>query len=208
MEYPKLSGVIQSQLMGYARVSSKDQNLEMQLSALKDAGVRSRFMYHEKISGKNASDRPALQKMLVDIEHGDVVVVNHLDRLARSLADLIAIVGHIKERGGQLRVLKQDFDTTSASGNMMWQILGVFSEFERSIREERQREGIAKAKERGVYKGRKPTIIPADVLRFANEGMGATEIAKQMGVTRQGIYRVANEAGIIIGKARKTADHS
>jgi DNA invertase Pin-like site-specific DNA recombinase len=203
VEYPKLTNAIQSQLIGYARVSSQDQNLEMQLSALKDAGVRSRFMYHEKISGKNAFDRPALQKMLSDIEPGDVVVVNHLDRLARSLADLITIVGHIKERGGQLRVLKQDFDTTSASGNMMWQILGVFSEFERSIREERQREGIAKAKERGVYKGRKPTIMPEDVLRFANEGMGAAEIAMQLGVSRQGIYRVAKEAGIMIGKARK-----
>lgn len=166
----KLTDTIQSQLIGYARVSSQDQNLEMQLSALKDAGVRSRFVYHEKISGKNASNRPALQKMFADIEQGDVVVVNHLDRLGRSLADLIAIVRHIKEQGGQLRVLKQDSDTTSASGNMMWQILGVFSEFERSIREERQRDGIAKAKGRGVYKGRKPTIMPADVLRFANVG--------------------------------------
>jgi DNA invertase Pin-like site-specific DNA recombinase len=203
-----LTNETQSQLIGYARVSSQDQNLEMQLSALKEAGVRSRFMYHEKRSGRNATDRPALQKMLSDIEQGDVVVVNHLDRLGRSLADLITIISHIKKRGGQLRVLKQDFDTTSASGNMMWQILGVFSEFERSIREERQREGIAKAKERGVYKGRKPTIMPADVLRFANEGMGATEIGRQLGVTRQGVYRVAKEAGIIIGKARKIVDHS
>lgn len=197
-----MSEVLQSQLIGYARVSSDDQNLDMQISALKEAGVRSRMMYCEKKSGKTASDRPALQKMLADLEDGEVVIVNHLDRLGRSLADLIAIVGHIKERGGQLRVLKQDFDTTSASGNMMWQILGVFSEFERSIREERQREGIAKAKERGVYKGRKPTIKPEDVMRLASEGMGATEIGRQLGVTRQGIYRVAKEAGILIGKAR------
>lgn len=192
----------QNQLIGYARVSSKDQNLDMQISALKDAGVRSRFLYREKLSGKTASNRPALQQMLSDIEDGDIVIVNHLDRLGRSLADLISIVAKIKERGGQLRVLKQDFDTSSPSGNMMWQILGVFSEFERSIREERQKEGIAKAKERGVYKGRKPTIKPEDVSRLVSEGLGATAIAKKLGVTRQGIYRVAKASGVSIGGAR------
>lgn len=135
--------------IGYARVSSADQSLEIQLEQLKAAGCEKIFA--EKMSGKNADNRPELQKCLAYIREDDTLVVTRVDRLGRSLFDLINIVLGLKEKGVHFQCLLQAIDTTTTEGMMFLKLMAVFAEYEREIRGERQREGIAKAKEKGVY---------------------------------------------------------
>lgn len=117
--------------------------------------------------------------------------MTRLDRLARSMDDLSAIARELQERGVALRATEQPVDTGSAAGKAFFQMLGVFAEFETNLRRERQMEGIAKAKENGVYKGRKPTIDVDEVRRLhAEEGKGATEIARTLGIARTSVYRI------------------
>jgi len=111
-------------------------------------------------------------------------------RLARSLRDLQNIVHELREKGVHLKATEQPIDTSSAAGKAFLSMLGVFAEFENNLRRERQMEGINAAKPRGVYKGRKPTIKPEEVRRLRKEGLGATAIAKKLGVGRASVYRV------------------
>lgn len=137
-------------LIGYGRVSSVDQKLEIQTEQLKAAGCEKIFA--EKMSGKAADNRAELQKCLAYVREGDVLVVTRLDRLGRSLPDLLDIVLGLREKGVEFRALQQCIDTSTSEGRMMLGIMGTFAEYEREIRAERQREGIEKAKQKGVYK--------------------------------------------------------
>lgn len=192
-------------IVGYARVSSAHQKLDVQITELTQAGVPSKLIYKEKRSGRSMAERTELLRMLDSLDPGDTVICTRLDRLARSLSDLIKIGNMIADKKAHLKVLQQPVDTTTAAGRLFYQMLGAFSQFETDLRAERQAEGIAKAKERGQYKGRPASIDPAQILALANEDKGPTAIANALGITRQSVYRVARENGILIGKERQSA---
>jgi DNA invertase Pin-like site-specific DNA recombinase len=178
--------------IGYARVSSGDQDLTVQLEALKAAGcdpIRS-----EKRSGTTATGRHELRTILDFIREGDTLTVTRIDRLARSIADLAAIVRELEGKGVALKATEQPIDTSTPAGRCFLQMLGVFAEFETAIRRERQMEGITAAKAKGVYKGRPPSIQAAEIAKLKAEGLGATEIARKLGIGRASVYRVLSEA--------------
>jgi len=176
-------------LIGYARVSSTGQSLDVQIAALRDAGCDK--IYSEKRSGRTAADRAELARALDQLRPGDTLAVVRLDRLARSIADLHRIIGQITDAGAAFRCLQQGgVDTATSTGKLMLSILGAVAEFENDIRRERQREGIEKAKERGVYRGRPATIDSAVVAALRAEGMGATAIARRLGIGRASVYRL------------------
>jgi DNA invertase Pin-like site-specific DNA recombinase len=175
-------------LYGYARVSSIDQDLSLQRAALKAAGAT--VIRAEKASGSSRQGRSELETLMQFLRPGDTLIVTRIDRLARSLRDLQDIVHELREKGVHLKATEQPIDTSSAAGKAFLSMLGVFAEFENNLRRERQMEGINAAKARGMYKGRKPTIKPEDVRRLRKEGLGATAIAKKLGVGRASVYRV------------------
>lgn len=173
---------------GYARVSTTDQDLTVQREALKAAGCE--IIREEMVSGTSRQGRDELETLLQFLRPGDTLVVTRLDRLARSMDDLSQIVNELQERGAALKATEQPVDTSTAAGKAFFQMLGVFAEFETNLRRERQMEGIAKAKAKGVYKGRKPSIDVDEVKRLRDEdGLGATEIAKRLGIARTSVYR-------------------
>jgi DNA invertase Pin-like site-specific DNA recombinase len=172
---------------GYARVSSVDQDLTIQHNALTLAGCQA--IRSEKITGTTTEGRTELEATLAFLREGDVLVVTRIDRLARSLVDLCNIVRDLQARKITLRATEQPIDTSSAAGRCFLQMLGVFAEFETNIRRERQLEGIAKAKAEGKYKGRKPSVDVAEVRRLKSEGVGVSDIAGQLGISRMSVYR-------------------
>lgn len=174
---------------GYARVSTTDQDLTIQREALRAAGCE--IIREEMISGTSRQGREELRTLLEFLRDGDTLVVTRLDRLARSMDDLSGIARELHERGVALKATEQPVDTSSAAGKAFFQMLGVFAEFETNLRRERQMEGIAKAKSEGKYKGRKPSIDLDEVKRLREEkGMGATEIARELGIARTSVYRL------------------
>jgi DNA invertase Pin-like site-specific DNA recombinase len=179
-------------LYGYARVSTIDQDLSTQRAALKAAGCE--VIRAEKASGTRRDGRTELQVLIEFLREGDTLVVTRIDRLARSVKDLQDIVHELKARGVKLKATEQPINTGTAAGKAFLDMLGVFAEFETNLRKERQLEGIAAAKARGVYKGRKPTIDPGAVRKLAAEGIGATEIARRLGIGRASVYRLGAAA--------------
>jgi DNA invertase Pin-like site-specific DNA recombinase len=173
--------------IGYARVSTTEQDLTVQIGALKAAGCD--VIRKEKASGTSTKGGTELATILDFIREGDTLVVTRIDRLARSIADLQDIVRTLKARGAALRATEQPINTATAAGKCFLDMLGVFAEFETNLRRERQLEGIAKAKAAGVYKGRKPTISGAEIRKLKKDGLGATEIAKRLGIGRASVYR-------------------
>lgn len=174
---------------GYARVSTADQDLTIQRERLLAAGCD--MIREEKCSGTKLEGRMELRTLMDFMREGDTLVVTRLDRLARSFEDLSALTRELKERGIALQVTEQAVDTSTAMGQAFFQMLGVFAQFETDLRRERQMEGIEKAKQKGVYKGRKASIDPAEVKRLHEvEGLGATAIAKRLKIGRTSVYRV------------------
>ncbi len=175
-------------LYGYARVSTFDQDLTLQETALRAAGCE--VVRAEKASGTRRQGRTELELLLAFLRPGDTLVVTRIDRLARSLKDLQDIVADLKRRGVALKATEQPVDTGHAAGKAFLDMLGVFAEFETNLRRERQLEGIALAKRRGVYRGRKPSIDSEEIRRLrAEEGLGPTEIARRLGIARASVYR-------------------
>lgn len=178
-------------LVGYARVSSTGQSLEVQLEKLEGAGCEEIFA--EKRSGTTRHVRAELEAALRFVRKGDVLIVAKLDRLARSVNDLSSIVADLDKRGVGFRVLDQPIDTTTSNGRLMLNMLAAFAEFETDLRAERQRDGIDRAKAEGRYTGR-PATIQADTVRALKaEGLGATEIAKRLGIGRASVYRLLEQ---------------
>lgn len=172
---------------GYARVSTIEQDLTIQVEALRRAGcvvVRS-----EQRSGTTTEGRQELQTLLEFLQAGDTLVVTRIDRLARSVADLQDIVRAVRAKGAALRATEQPIDTSTAAGKAFLDMLGVFAEFETNLRRERQMEGIARAKAAGVYKGRPPSIDDEAIRRMRAEGVKPTAIAKQLRIGRASVYR-------------------
>lgn len=175
-------------LYGYARVSTSDQDLTPQTQILRAAGCE--IIRAEKASGNSRTGRSELQLLLEFLRPGDTLMVTRVDRLARSIKDLQDIVFALNQQDVTLRATEQPVDTRSAAGKAFLDMLGVFAEFETNLRRERQMEGIAAAKARGVYRGRKPSIDPAEVYHlYTTEKMGATAIARQLGIGRASVYR-------------------
>ncbi len=181
-------------LYGYARVSTADQDLAVQEAALRAAGCR--VVRAEKRSGAAREGRDELRLLLDFLRAGDTLVVTRVDRLARSLKDLQDIVHELRGRGVALRCTGQPVDTGTAAGKAFLDMLGVFAEFETALRRERQLEGIRAAKARGVYRGRRPRIDPAEVRRLREaEGLGASAIARRLGIGRASVYRLLGGGG-------------
>ncbi|MFS0773831.1 recombinase family protein [Sphingomonas sp. 1P08PE] len=179
-------------LVGYGRVSSSGQSLAIQNEALSAAGCEKLFA--EKESGTNTVGRQALADALDFIREGDTLIVTRIDRLARSVADLEAIVAKVKAKGAFLKAVEQPIDTSTAAGTAFLQMLGVFAQFETAIRKERQAEGIAKAKQEGRYKGRKPSVDVQRVRALRAEGIRPTQIAAELGIARASVYRALEPA--------------
>jgi DNA invertase Pin-like site-specific DNA recombinase len=174
-------------VIGYARVSTIDQDLSIQRAALKAAGCE--VIRAEKRSGTSTAGREELRTVLDFLRKADVLMVTRIDRLARSIGDLQDIVRAVKARGASLKATEQPIDTSTAAGKCFLDMLGVFAEFETNLRRERQLEGIARAKAEGVYKGRPASIDAAKVRAMKAKGMGATEIAKALKIGRASVYR-------------------
>lgn len=177
--------------IGYARVSSEDQNCELQVAALHAAGCE--IVRSEKKSGTTTSGRAELETVLSFLRKGDTLMVVRIDRLARSVADLEAIVARIHNSGAHLRAVEQPIDTSSAGGRAFLQMLSVFSEFETALRRERQLEGIRKAKIDGRYRGRKPSVPSDEVRRLRAEGVSPTKIATMLKIGRASVYRALSD---------------
>lgn len=179
-------------LVGYARTSTLDQKagLEAQLKALKEAGCER--IYEEQVSSVDARARETLAECLSFIREGDTLVVTKLDRLARSVSHLGAIREELGVKGAELRIIDLNMDTNTPTGKLMINLLGSIAEFEREIMLERQREGIAKAKVLGKYKGRKPTSQAKvqEVVQLKAQGLGASAIARQLNIGRASVYRI------------------
>ena len=177
-------------IYGYARVSTEGQDLSGQLEELKAASCTK--IFREKISGADRN-RPQLQKLLRVIEGGDMLIVARLDRLARSLADLVHIMAKIEAAGVEFRSLGEAIDTSTPAGRAMMQMVGVFAEFERRIIEERTKAGREAARRRGVHLGRKPKLSShqrTEALQRLQNGDTAADIARTMGVHRSTISRL------------------
>lgn len=178
-------------MYGYARVSSTDQNTGIQEAALRQAGCD--IVRSENVSGTSRSGRRELETLLDFIRSGDTLVVTRIDRLARSLGDLQDILRALKSRGASLRAVEQPVDTSTPAGKAFIDMLGVFAEFETSLRKERQMEGIRAAKARGVYKGRPPKLEAAVINAALNEGLSPTVVAKRLGISRTSVYRLGDK---------------
>jgi DNA invertase Pin-like site-specific DNA recombinase len=179
-------------IVGYARVSTLDQDLTIQETALKAAGAD--VIRSEKRSGTSTIGRAEIDTVLQFLRPGDTLLVTRIDRLARSIADLSDIVRTVKTKGASLRATEQPFNTGDIYGELTVNLLGCFAQFETAIRKERQIEGIAKAKAEGKYKGRKPSVDVAQVRALKAEGVGPTAIARRLGVARASVYRALAEA--------------
>jgi DNA invertase Pin-like site-specific DNA recombinase len=183
-------------LIGYARVSTDDQNAELQVDALKKSGCLKVFT--DKASGSLAN-RPELDRMLDQLRPGDVVVVWRLDRLGRSLKNLIALVEELAEKGVGFRSLTESINTTTANGKLFFSVMGALAEFERDLVRERTLAGLAAARARGRVGGR-PPVMTADKVMVARKMYASREhtveaIAKTLGVSRKTIYRHLAPAG-------------
>ncbi|TPN83846.1 recombinase family protein [Mesorhizobium sp. CU2] len=182
---------VTSPTIGYARTSTVDQDagLEAQQRDLKAAGCIK--VFSEQLSSV-AIARPQLEAALDYLREGDTLVVTKPDRLARSTADLLGITERLRTKGVTLRILSMQMDTSTPTGKLMLTMLGGIAEFERDLMLERQREGIAKAKADGKYKGRAPTARrkAADVLRLKAEGKTADAIVHELNVSRSSVFRI------------------
>ncbi|MCV0381549.1 recombinase family protein [Nitratireductor sp.] len=183
------------QLVGYARTSTTDQKagLEAQLRNLEAAGCTK--VFHEELSAI-ATKRPELGRAMEYLREGDRLIVTKPDRLARSTADLLQIATTLDTKGVTLRILSMNVDTATPTGKLMLTMLGGIAEFERDLMLERQREGIAKAKAQGKYKGRAPTARAKadDVIRLKAEGLTGDAIAVELGIGRASVFRILREA--------------
>jgi DNA invertase Pin-like site-specific DNA recombinase len=176
-------------LVGYARVSTYDQNLDLQKDALAQAGCENVFMDH--ISGA-ASERPGLEEAVAYVREGDTLVVWRLDRLGRSLRHLIDLVGHLEEKGIGFKSLQESIDTTSSGGKLIFHIFGALAEFERNLIRERTSAGLTAARARGRKGGRPKALDPQKrkvaIKLYEARDHTVQEICKMMGISKPTFY--------------------
>jgi DNA invertase Pin-like site-specific DNA recombinase len=181
--------IVGGQRVGYVRVSTLDQNTARQLD-----GILVDKIFSEKASGKDQKNRPELEDLITFVRDGDTVLVHSMDRLARNLDDLKQIVGRLTRKGVRVEFVKEALTFTgddNAASTFLLHVMGAFAEFERSLIGERQREGIALAKQRKVYRGRVPALSPvkaAELRQRANDGESKTALAQAFGISRATVY--------------------
>ncbi len=177
------------QRIGYIRVSTLDQHVERQLE-----GIEVNKTFIDKASGKDTK-RPQLELLMSFVRTGDTVVVHSMDRLARNLDDLRRIVQTLTGRGVRIEFVKEHLSfigEDSPMASLMLSVMGAFAEFERALINERQREGIALAKKRGAYKGRKKSLSQAEVAKLRERlatGISKTQVAREVGISRETLYQ-------------------
>lgn len=183
--------------IGYARVSTKDQNLDLQIDALTKAGCTDTYIYREEISGATR-ERPQLKKLLEQVRQNDVVVIWKLDRLGRSLADLVHLVNEIQGKGAGLLSLQDNIDTTTPHGKLTFHIFAAIAEFEREIIRERTNAGLASARARGRKGGRPPGLSKEAQIKAAaatslyNQNKTIAEICNTLAISRKTFYKYLN----------------
>jgi DNA invertase Pin-like site-specific DNA recombinase len=191
-----LLGLSEMATVGYARVSSAGQSLDVQLGKLEQAGCDK--VFKEKRSGRQADNRPELMAALDYVRDGDALVISRLDRMARSVLDLAKIFDLLKRKGVTLQVLDQGIDTSTSEGKLMFNLLGAFAEFEADIRAERQRDGIRLAHQKGVKFGRRKALTATQAERIRSmrneENFTIEQLADRFSVSRSSIYRALQTA--------------
>lgn len=185
---------MKSQTVGYVRVSALDQNTERQLE-----GIRLDKVFTDKASGKDVN-RPQLQAALEWVREGDTLLVHSMDRLARNVEDMLRIVRELNDKGATVRFIKENMTFTAGKhdprANLMFAMLGAFAQFERALIRERQREGIALAKAKGIYKGRKPSLDETQINLLRNRaaaGENRTELAREFEISRATLYKLIDD---------------
>jgi len=179
-------------LFGYARVSTSKQSLDLQITALKNAGVEENRIFTDTISGSQAN-RDGLNVLRIKVERGDVILVTKLDRLGRDTADMIALIKEFDNAGVSIRFLDDGISTEGTMGKMVVTILSAVAQAEQQRILERTNEGRIEAKANGVKFGRKRTINREKLLMLRQQGFGATDISKQMGIGRSTVYKLFKE---------------
>jgi DNA invertase Pin-like site-specific DNA recombinase len=195
-----------NQRIGYARVSTDDQNLDLQRDALKQAGCR--VIYEETGSGKS-TDRPELGQCRKALRPGDTLVVWRLDRLGRSLPDLVQIVADLERQGVGFQSVTEQIETGNAAGKLQFHVFAALAEFERNLIRERTRAGLAAARARGRAGGRKPKLDAQQVREIkrlmTDPNIPVSQIADRYKVSRTTIYKVAPRSGMAVSEPRPDA---
>ena len=176
-------------LFGYARVSTSQQSLDLQVKALRNEGVRANRIFTDKISGGHLN-REGLQMLRLKVEEGDVILVKKLDRLGRDTADMIQLIKEFDDMGVAIRFLDDGISTEGTMGKMVVTILSAVAQAERQRILERTNEGRLEAKAKGIKFGRKPSVDKEKVRTLRSQGVGATEIARQLNIGRSTVYKV------------------
>lgn len=181
--------------IAYIRVSTKEQHLDRQRMALEEYKIER--WYEEKQSGKD-TERPRLQEMLDFVREGDTVYIVSFDRLARSVADLLQITDYLKKKKVHLVSVKEKIDSSTPNGRLMLTVIGAIAEFERAIIRERQAEGIAIAKAKGIYAGRKPkeydkALFDECYRLWKDRKLTLVDLAKRLGASRSTAYRLIHQ---------------
>ncbi|EIY6347129.1 recombinase family protein, partial [Salmonella enterica] len=176
-------------LFGYARVSTSQQSLDIQVKALKEAGVKANRIFTDKVSG-SSTDREGLGLLRMKVEEGDVILVKKLDRLGRDTADMIQLIKEFDAQGVAIRFLDDGISTDGEMGKMVVTILSAVAQAERRRILERTNEGRSEARLKGIQFGRKRTIDREQIKKLHVQGLGATKIAKQMNIARSTVYSI------------------
>lgn len=179
-------------LFGYARVSTSQQSLDIQLKALKSAGVKPSRIFSDKASGSN-NERKGLELLQMKVEEGDVLLVKKLDRLGRDTAEMISLIKLFDEMGVAIKFLDDGISTEGEMGKMVVTILSAVAQADRHRILERTNEGRIEAKLKGIKFGRKRTVDRKRLNDLYTQGVGATDIARQLGIARSTVYKVLNE---------------
>ena len=179
---------------GYARVSTSQQSLDIQVKALKEAGVDESRIITDKASGKD-TDRKGLDELRIKVEKGDEILVTKFDRLGRDTADMLTLIKEFKAKNVKVRFIQEGTlsETDGIASEMIIAILAAVAQAERARILERTNEGRIEAKSKGIQFGRKRTVDRKKVVELKNERFGATEIAKKLGITRTGVYKILKE---------------
>jgi len=180
-------------LFGYARVSTSQQSLDIQLEVLRQAGVKTSRIFSDKVSG-TCVKRNGLDLLRIKVEKGDIVLVKALDRLGRDTADMIQLIKEFDQMGVAVRFLDEGISTEGAMGQMVVTILSAVAQAERQRILERTNEGRIEAKAKGVKFGRKRRVDRQKVIALKAKGMGATAISRHLGIGRSTVYLILNEA--------------
>lgn len=179
-------------LFGYARVSTSQQSLDIQLRALKDAGVKANRIFTDKASG-SSTDREGLDLLRMKVEEGDVILVKKLDRLGRDTADMIQLIKEFDHQGVAVRFIDDGISTDGDMGKMVVTILSAVAQAERQRILERTNEGRQEAKLKGIRFGRKRSINRKQVLSLRQKGLGASEISRQLNIARSTVYKIIED---------------